>query len=264
MTSKVNAVTKITTMVSSRRSRPARIRSKIKKLLPKLRAAPAAAPPKWLAELFSECQRLVDQFLAAGHFLGEFFVDRLASLDERVLVGVVDLHAGVFQFLEQAFVEAGGNLVDFRLHFDGRVGKDFLYVGRQTRPACAGGDIGRRIDVSGHRQIFLHFVEARRINLRQRIFLAVHHAGLQRDEYFGKRQGTWIGAVSLEHFDAPGAARHAQFDALKVARHLDRVLVVGDLTEAVLPAADDVIAGLFGDRLQHWNYALVADFRHVL
>src|SRR5665213_2065035 len=111
MTSAVSAVTRTTTMVSSTRSKPARRRSSVKAKLLATGAAPQR--PLFIGErLFPQRERLVDQLLAAGHLLGEFIVDRRARLDEGILVGVVDLHPRFFQFLVQAVVKPGGDLVD--------------------------------------------------------------------------------------------------------------------------------------------------------
>ena len=117
--------------------------------------------------------------------------------------------------------------------------------------------------MTGHRQIFLHFVKPCRIDLRQRVLLCVHHAGLQRNKDFGECERAGIGPIGLEHLHAPGAAGNAQLQTLQVAGHLDRVLVIGDLTKAILPDADDVIPGLFGGRNKSRVHDLVADFRHV-
>ena len=105
-----------------------------------------------------------------------------------------------------------------------------------------GDQVGRRVDVAGHRQVLLHFLELGRIDLRQRVLLAVHDAGLQRHEDLGQRHRRRIGAVGLEHLDAPLALRHAQLHAGQVGGLDDRLGVGGDVAKAVLPHRQDLVA----------------------
>ena len=162
-----------------------------------------------------ERQRLVDQRLAARDLACEFIVDRLAGGAERRLVGLVDLHAGGAQLVEELAVERGGR----RSAPTGCIAlptstSALRHRRRQSRPAGAGGDVGRRIDVAGQRQIFLHFLEARRVDLRQRVFLRFHPAGLQRRVDFREGQRRRLGAIGLEHLHPPASLRHPELQSL--------------------------------------------------
>ena len=115
-----------------------------------------------------------------------------------------------------------------------------------------------------HRQVLLNFLELRRVDLRERILFAVHHAGLQRDEDFGESHRRRARAVCLEHLHAPFTLRNAKLDALQILGRLDRVGVVRDLPEPVVPDGDDLVAGLLGLRSKHRPDDLLLDPLHVL
>src|SRR5689334_16284114 len=98
--------------------------------------------------------RLVDRGLRPRHFLRELVVDGLARGDERVLVDVVHLHAGLLQFAEQVLLVVRGGRVDERLRLLGRVLENLAHVGGQALPVVAShGQIRRRVDVPGQRKV---------------------------------------------------------------------------------------------------------------
>ena len=94
------------------------------------RAAAARSPGSLRAG--AERHGLVDQLLAALHFLGELVIDRLAGLDEGGGVGLVHLHALFLELGQQLGVEVGADLQRHRLHFDRRVLQDLLHLRRSA------------------------------------------------------------------------------------------------------------------------------------
>ena len=94
----------------------------------------------------------------------------------------------------------------------------------------------------GLREVLLHLLELGRPDVGVGVLLAVDHAGLHRDEQLGELERRRVGAIGLEHLDPPDAGRRAQLDALEVLGRVDRAHVVGDLAEAVLPHADQLVA----------------------
>src|SRR5829696_1937299 len=139
MTIAVSATTRMTTMVSSSCSNTVRKRLKATAKVPSGdrggrppgRAATAMTASGGLAE----GKRLVDQLLAAGDVFGEFVIDRFAGGDERVLVGLVHLHAAILELLEKILIEIGRDLERCRLHLPGGFGEHLLHVGGQAPPA---------------------------------------------------------------------------------------------------------------------------------
>src|SRR6185312_12090181 len=109
----------------------------------------------------------------------------------------------------------------------------------------------------------LHFLQLRRIDLRERILLAVHHAGLQRGEKLRKLHRARIGAICLEHLDAPLALGHAQLDPLQIGGQLDRPLVVRDVAHAVFPDGEHLEPLLLDRGLDHRPEYFLFDAAHV-
>src|SRR5581483_977508 len=252
ITSTASAAIKRMTIASSRRSNP-----------PRRRASPVRGADTVI--LLCRGERAVDQFLAAFDLFAELVVHRLARAHERRLVYVVHLHAGGLHFLEQVVIESCGRLVDERLRLLGGILEDLAHVGRQRLPALlAGSDVSRRIDMTGKRQVLLDLLEFGAVNLRQRILLAVHHAGLERHEHLGKFHRARVGAVGLEHLHAPFALRHAQLDALQIFGLADRMLAVGDMAVAVLPHREDLEALLLPGRRELGPEDVFLDALHVL
>ena len=108
-----------------------------------------------------------------------------------------------------------GLRVDEGLRFLGCVLENLAHVGGQAVPAPhPDGNKRRRVDVTGERQVGLHLLELLRVNLGERVLLAVHHAGRERGEDLGELHRAWIRAVRLEHLEPPLALGHAQLDAL--------------------------------------------------
>src|SRR3569833_966788 len=103
------------------------------------------------SSLFAERQRLLDEFLAAGHFLREVLVDPFARLDERVLVRVVDGDARrLLDLLQEIVVHVGSYLERDGLHLLRSVGQYLLHVGGVSAPARANKQKQQQKDKTRH------------------------------------------------------------------------------------------------------------------
>ena len=89
-------------------------------------------------------QRWSISCLRALDFLAELLVDRLGRGDERVLVGLVDLHAASLSLASSSSSCLRADLVDRRLRLLGRVLEHLVHVRRQAREP-----LGRRDDQAG-------------------------------------------------------------------------------------------------------------------
>ncbi len=157
-----------------------------------------------------------------------------------------------------------GVVVDEGLRLLRRFLEHLAHVGRQRIPVVLADDqVRRRVDVVGQRQELLHLLQLRRVDLGERILLAVHHAGLQRGEELRELHRAGVGAVGLEHLHAPLALRHAELDALEIGGDLDRPLAVGDVAVAVLPHGEDEEPLLVGLGRELRPEQLLLDPAHV-
>src|SRR6218665_12459 len=93
---------------------------------------------------------------------------------------------------------------------------------------------GRRVDMTGEREVLLHLVEFGGDDHRQRVFLTVDRALLQRSEHLGERHRRGEDAKALVRGDMHGVFHRAHLQALEVAGFLDRALAVAHVAKAVL------------------------------
>ena len=87
----------------------------------------------------------------------------------------------------------------------------------------------------GQRAVLLHFIQLGRFDDHQRVFLSVHHLGLQGGIDFAELQAGRRRAQGLEQRNAHRADRHADLHAIHVGGRLHRLGARGDLAEAVVP-----------------------------
>src|SRR4051794_12259618 len=103
------------------------------------------------------------------------------------------------------------------------VGDDRLDVAGQRFPGPAIGDEPEAVpDVVADGAVFLHLVELGDLDDRQRVFLRVDDAGLQRRIDFAELQAGRRGRQRLEHGDAERADRHPDLQPIHILGTLDR------------------------------------------
>ena len=87
----------------------------------------------------------------------------------------------------------------------------------------------------GERKVFLHFVEPRRRQLRERVLLPIHHPLAERRKHLAEAHRGGVRAEGLEETNALGVLGGAEADALKVGGGHYRADVVRDHPESVFP-----------------------------
>src|SRR4051812_28794932 len=116
------------------------------------------------------------------------------------------------------------------------VGDDGLDVAGQRFPGPAVGDEPETVpDVIADGAVFLHLVEFCDLNDRQRVFLRIDDAGLQRRIDLAELQAGRRRPQRLEHRNAERRDRDADFQSFHVLGAFDRLVAAGDLAEAVVP-----------------------------
>ena len=154
--------------------------------------------------------------------------------------------------------------VDECLRLPGRVFQDLAHVGGQAVEAAQAHRYERRrVDVSGKREVRLHFLKFLGVDLRQRVFFPVHHSGGECGKDFGKLHRARVRAVGLKHLEPPLAFRHPQLDALQIGRLDDRALAIGDVAISVFPYRKYLEPFRFRRGLELRPENLAFDFRHV-
>ena len=105
------------------------------------------------------------------------------------------------------------------------LGEDLLLLVGQLVPHVR-RDLRRQAvdDVRGHHDRLLHFVEFLGLDRRQRIFLRVDGAVLQREVDLGERDRRRIGAAGLRRRHVGRHVRHADLQALHAGAIGERLL----------------------------------------
>ena len=88
-----------------------------------------------------------------------------------------------------------------------------------------------------HGEVFLHFIELRRVSHVDRVLLRVKGAGFERGVQLGNRHRRRVHAQQLESLDVVRVGCRADLQALEVFRLVDRALVVGEGAPAVFPVS---------------------------
>src|SRR5690554_6821002 len=193
----------------------------------------------------AELKHSVDQLLRARYLIGKGFIDWAGSLDKDRSIDLIHFGTRLPNHVDEILIKSCGMLIDECLSLLGCLDDDLPDLIGQVVEAAPSSQIGGGVDMAREGEIILHFLEALTGNLRQRILLAIHHAGLQGHEHFGKRHWRGFGAILLKHAHAPYALRHPPLDTAQVFGGIDGAAVIGDMAETIFPNGENPIAILF-------------------
>ena len=83
----------------------------------------------------------------------------------------------------------------------------------------------------------MHLIQLGNVDDGQRVFLALHHFGLQRRIHLTEIDASWCCTKGLEHGRPQRTDRHADFEAFQIFRRDDRFGRGGDVSETVVENA---------------------------